>query len=218
MANETKLHLKVTGGPPFWWEIYKIMSRLIRLGVGDQRRFGLKRPEHPMWREHATLSQELLPYLGHGWISMKPDVSRLNGKEITFEDGSREIFDAIIYATGYKTTFPFLDKSTFNSDTDTTNLYRRMVSLKHPGLIFAGLVQPVGPTIPLVEIQGRWLASVLSGDIALPEPEVQAREVAQHQKYQRETYLDAARYVLEVDFRTYPAQMHADVRRTRASV
>jgi hypothetical protein len=45
--------------------------------------------------------------------------------------------------------------------------YRRMISITHPGLIFAGLVQPVGPTIPLVEIQGRWLAAVLSGDIDL---------------------------------------------------
>jgi hypothetical protein len=93
-----------------------------------------------------------------------------------------------------------------------------MVSLKQPGLIFAGLVQPVGPTIPLVEIQGRWLASVLSGDIALPEPDVQASEVAQHRNYQRETYLDAARYVLEVDFRTYAAQMHTDMFRGQAGV
>ncbi|HEX2114122.1 MAG TPA: NAD(P)-binding domain-containing protein, partial [Alphaproteobacteria bacterium] len=44
-----------------------VMARLIRLGVGDQTRFGVPRPEHPMWREHATLSQELLPYIGHGW-------------------------------------------------------------------------------------------------------------------------------------------------------
>ncbi|MEA3099295.1 MAG: hypothetical protein QOF74_3535 [Caballeronia mineralivorans] len=194
----------------------KIMSRLIRLGVGDQRRFGLKRPDHPMWREHATLSQELLPYLGHGWISMKPNISRMDGKEIAFEDGSRQVFDAIIFATGYKTTFPFLDRNTFDADTDTTNLYRRMVSLKHPGLIFAGLVQPVGPTIPLVEIQGRWLAAMLSGDIALPEHEVQVREVEQHRQYQKQTYLDADRYVLEVDFRTYAAQMNADMRRKAA--
>ncbi len=196
----------------------KIMSRLIRLGVGDQRRFGLKRPEHPMWREHATLSQELLPYLGHGWISIKPNVSRLNGKEIAFEDGSREIFDAIIYATGYKTTFPFLDKSTFKSDTDTTYLYRRMVSIKHPGLIFAGLVQPVGPTIPLVEIQGRWLAAVLSGDVDLSDIDTQRSEIADHQKRQRETYLDSDRYALEVDFRIYSRQLKADMHGGKASV
>jgi hypothetical protein len=28
-----------------------------------------------------------------------------------------------------------------------------MVSIERPGLFFAGLVQPIGPTIPLVEVQ-----------------------------------------------------------------
>lgn len=191
----------------------KIMSRLIRLGVGDQRRFGLRRPQHPMWREHATLSQELLPYLGHGWISIKPNVSRLDGKEIAFEDGSRNSFDAIIYATGYKITFPFLDKCTFVSETDTRHLYRRMISVKHPGLIFAGLLQHVGPTIPLVEIQGRWLAAVLSGDIDLPDIDTQRIEIAAHRKRQRETYLDSDRYALEVDARIYSRQLKADMQR-----
>ena len=45
-----------------------LMRWLLVLAVGDQRRFGVPRPQHPIWREHATLSQELLPYLGHGWI------------------------------------------------------------------------------------------------------------------------------------------------------
>jgi dimethylaniline monooxygenase (N-oxide forming) len=196
----------------------KIMARLVRFGVGDQSRFGLKKPGHPMWREHATLSQELLPYLGHGWITMKPDIRRLDGREVEFEDGSRKSFDAMVYATGYGISFPFLDKSLFDPETEAGDLYRRMISLKQPGLIFAGLVQPVGPTIPLVEIQGRWLASVLSGDITLPEPDVQAREVMQHHNYQRETYLDAARYVIEVDFRTYAAQMRTDMLRGQAGV
>jgi dimethylaniline monooxygenase (N-oxide forming) len=194
----------------------QIMSRLIRLGVGDQRRFGLKRPEHPMWREHATLSQELLPYLGHGWISMKPNIKHLNGAEVEFEDGSRESFDAIIFATGYKTTFPFLDKALFDPDKEVTNLYRRMISVKHPGLIFAGLVQPVGPTIPLVEIQGRWLAKVLSGDTALPEASVQRSEIARHRKRQRDTYLDSERYRLEVDSKIYSRQLRADMQLGKA--
>jgi dimethylaniline monooxygenase (N-oxide forming) len=196
----------------------KIMSRLIRLGVGDQRRFGLRAPGHPMWREHATVSQELLPYLGHGWISMKSNISRLNGKEVEFEDGSRETFDAVIYATGYKITFAFLDKAVFDPNTEATNLYRRMISPKHPGLIFAGLLQPVGPTIPLVEIQGRWLAAVLSGNVALPDLAAQQREIALHQKRQRETYLDSDRYALEVDARVYSRQLNADMKSGEAGI
>ena len=35
------------------------------------------------------------------------------------------------------------------------SLYRRIVSIEHPGLFFAELVQPIGPTIPLVEVQAQ---------------------------------------------------------------
>ena len=188
------------------------MARLIRLGQGDQERFGVRRPKHPMWREHATLSQELLPYLGHGWITMKPNIERLDGQQVVFEDGSSRPIDAIIYATGYKTSFPF-----FAAGTVEANLYRRVISLQQPGLYFAGLIQPVGPTIPLVEIQARWIAAVLSGAVRLPEAAVMHTEIERHHERQRKTYLDSDRYALEVDFKTYAKQMHADIRKGAAS-
>jgi dimethylaniline monooxygenase (N-oxide forming) len=191
----------------------KIMAQAIKLGVGDQSRFGLRKPDHPMWREHATLSQDLLPYIGHGWLSVKPNVKLLDGKSVEFDDGSRQDFDAIIYATGYNTSFPFLDKKLFDPATEAGQLYRRMVALRHSGLYFAGLVQPVGPTIPLVEIQGEWLAAALSGAMRLPDPRTREHEVKKHRDYQRRTYLDADRYILEVDFKTYARQMRNDVRR-----
>jgi dimethylaniline monooxygenase (N-oxide forming) len=195
-----------------------IMARLIRLGVGDQRRFGVPRPAHPMWREHATLSQELLSYIGHGWIAMKPDIAGLDGDQVRFKDGSRRRFDAIIYATGYKATFPFLSPEIFEVGKSGANLYRRIMLLDPPGLYFAGLVQPIGPTIPLVEIQARWIASVLARRMALPDKAEARREIEQHWLRQRRTYVDSARYALEVDFKTYAAQMNRDMATGRAGV
>jgi len=189
----------------------RIMARLIRLGVGDQRRFGLPRPEHPMWREHATLSQELLPYIGHGYISVKPNVKELRGESVAFADGTEEPLDAIIYATGYRITFPFLDRETFDPDREAGLLYRRMIPPAHPGLIFAGLVQPIGPTIPLVETQGKWIAALLSGRIALPDRAAMQAEIAEHRERQRRTYLGSDRYVLEVDYGLYTKQMKRDM-------
>ncbi|MCC5978037.1 MAG: NAD(P)-binding domain-containing protein [Salinarimonas sp.] len=193
--------------------IRRIMSVLVRFAQGDQRRFGLPRPEHPMWREHATLSQELLPAIGHGRISVKPNIARLDGDGVCFVDGSREPFDAIIYATGYRTRFPFLCEEIFNPDEEAGDLYRRMIPLAHDGLIFAGLVQPIGPTIPLVEIQGQWIARALSEKMALPDAQARAREVEAHRARQRKTWLDSPRYLLEVDFRHYAGQMRADMER-----
>lgn len=191
--------------------VRRIMARLVRLGVGDQRRFGLPRPAHPMWREHATLSQELLPYIGHGWITVRPDVKELRADSVLFEDGHDDPVDAIIYATGYKTTFPFLAPDVFDPEVQVGHLYRRMVLPDQPGLIFAGLVQPVGPTIPLVETQGKWIAAMLSGKMALPDRDTRQQEIAAHRERQRKTYLDSPRYTLEVDYALYSKQMKNDI-------
>jgi hypothetical protein len=91
-----------------------------------------------------------------------------------------------------------------------------MLSSEHPGLYFAGLVQPVGPTIPLVEIQARWLAAVLVGAVRLPDASTMRTEIERHHERQRRTYLDSDRYALEVDFKTYAKQMREDMQAGQA--
>lgn len=189
---------------------------LAYLVVGDQTRFGVPRPQHAIWREHATISQELLPYCGHGWIQVKPNVRQLAGDHVEFEDGSVEQVDAIIYATGYRTSFPFLDPKLFQVTEEVPALYRRIATPKLPGLYFMGLVQPVGPTIPLVEVQARWLAAALSGAMQLPTPATMANEIDRHVAAVRRRYVGAARYALEVDARSHAQQLLADMHRGRA--
>lgn len=193
-----------------------IIQRLMFLAVGDQRRYGVPRPNHAMWQEHATLSQELLPYVGHGWIRIRPNVRALEGDHVTFEDGSRLPFHVIIYATGYKTTFPFLDRSIFEVRDNQVALYRRVLAPDRPGLYFVGLVQPIGATIPLVEIQARWLAAVLAGEVSLPDRETMYREIARHRRTLERRYVNSARYTLEVDYKEYAKQLRRDMRRGRA--
>jgi dimethylaniline monooxygenase (N-oxide forming) len=198
--------------------IRMIMAHLIHLALGDQRRFGVRRPEHPMWREHATLSQELLPYIGHGWIMIKPNITKLDGDEVWFEDGSSKHFDTIIYATGYKPTPPFLEPDLFRAEVRPVLLYRRILSIVHPGLFFAGLVQPIGPTIPLVEVQARWIAAVLAGELKLPDRREMCAEVQAHHARQYRNYLDSDRYVLEVDYRSYVKALRRDMRARRRGI
>lgn len=196
-----------------------IMARLIYLAVGDQRRFGIPKPKHPMWREHATLSQELLPYIGHGWIGIKPNVVKLDGDAVEFADGSRKPFDAIIYATGYRTTFPFLAPSLFSvSDGEMVDLYRRMTPPGLPGLYFAGLVQPIGATIPLVEVQAQWIAAALGDSMTLPSADDMAREIRSHHEQKQRTWLNSARYTLEVDFKGYAGALRRDMKRRQAGL
>lgn len=194
--------------------VARTIVKWLAYGVtGDQARFGIPKPEHPVWREHATLSQELIPYCGHGWIKVKPNITKLEGDTVVFDDGSREAIDVIIHATGYKTSFPFLSPDIFSVNTGRVNLYRRMLVPDYPGLFMLGLVQPIGPTIPLVELQGRWLASVLANETMLPNRAVMQQEITAHHHHQASRYLDAARYALEVDARAYRKQLVGDMAR-----
>ena len=80
-----------------------------------------------------------------------------------------------------------------------------------PGLFMVGLVQPIGPTIPLVEIQARWIASVLAGETALPDAAVMQAEIAAHNAQLARRYVGSARYTLEVDFGEYARQLRRDM-------
>lgn len=195
-----------------------IVQRIAYMVTGDQQRFGIPKPEHAIWREHTTLSQELIPYCGHGWINIKPNIQRLEQQFVTFEDGSCEKVDAIIYATGYKTTFPFLAPEVFSVRDGEAALYRRMVAPNQPGLFMLGLIQPVGPTIPLVEVQAKWLASVLANQTALPDRKQMEAEVRGHREEISRRYVGSARYTLEVDGRRYSKQLFGDMRRGAAGV
>ncbi|MCB2070973.1 MAG: monooxygenase, partial [Ottowia sp.] len=99
------------------------------------------------------------------------------GRQVVFEDGSVEQVDAIIQATGYKTSFPFLDPALFQVNEEVPALYRRMAPPGLPGLFFLGLLQPVGPTIPLVEVQARWVAALLGGAMRAPDAATMQREI-----------------------------------------
>ncbi|MBT9524037.1 MAG: NAD(P)-binding domain-containing protein [Rhizobacter sp.] len=194
-----------------------LVQRLAYLAVGNQARYGVPRPKHAIWQEHATLSQELLPYVGHGWIRIKPNVRELQGTQVAFDDGSTAPIDAIIYATGYRTSFPFIAPELFEVKDAKVALYRRMLPPHLPGLFFVGLVQPIGPTIPLVEVQARWVASVLAGHTELPDEGTMEAEIARHHRHQADRYVGSARYTLEVDFRDYAKQLRGDIQRKKAS-
>ncbi|RFU21951.1 flavin-containing monooxygenase [Geodermatophilus marinus] len=188
-----------------------LVASLARLAVGPQERFGVPRPAHAVHREHATIGQELLQYVAYDWIRVRPDIASLDGDRVRFTDGTSTTADVVLYATGYDPSFPFLPADLVARAEHGGRLYRRIVHPDAPGLYFAGLVQPVGPTIPLVEVQGRWLARVLTGDVVLPGRDAMAQEIAAHRRWVRATFVGSERYRLEVDFRTYAGQLRRDM-------
>ena len=67
-----------------------------------------------------------------------------------------------------------------------------------------------------MEVQAKWLAGVLAGQVALPDNAGMQREVQAHQRELAKTYVGSARYTLEVDAATYKKQLFSDLRSGQA--
>jgi cation diffusion facilitator CzcD-associated flavoprotein CzcO len=179
------------------------MRLMLRLSVGRLGDYGLPDPDHQPLHAHPTVSSELVGKLGHGDITVKPNIDHFDGGEVVFTDGSREQVDVVVYCTGYRITFPFFDKSLVDAEDNRIGLYRRVASIEHPGLYFIGLIQPLGAIMPLAEAQSAWVAELVAGEGQLPSRSEMAREVAAEQAAMDRRYVNSKRHTVQVDFEPY---------------
>jgi len=192
------------------------MRALLRLAVGKMTDYGLPQPDHDVLEAHPTVSDELLGRLGHGDITVKPTISRFEGSTVVFADGSRVEADVVVYCTGYKVTFPFLDDTVVGAEDNHVDLYRRVVPPDRPGLYFIGLVQPLGAVMPLAEAQAHWVADLVAGRVTLPPRAEMRAQVAAYDEALRKRFVASKRHTIEVDFHAYRAELLRE--RTRRAV
>lgn len=203
---------------PAWLQALSLRA-MLRLARGKLSSYGLPEPSHGILAAHPTVSDDLLTRLGHGDITVKPNIARLDGSGVVFDDGSREDFDVIVYCTGYKVDFPFLDSGEFSAVSSADNevsLYRRVVDPGHPGLYFLGLIQPLGAIMPLAEAQAEWIADLVSGRAVLPSVAEMKAEITGYRESLRSRYVKSKRHTLEVDFLGYLREL-AEERRAGAA-
>lgn len=194
-----------------------MLSLSLRLAHGKQENYGVPRPARPLLSEHPTVSQDLLNMAGRGLIRFKPNIDHFEGHDVVFTDGTRDLFDMIVYATGYKVTFPFFKEGFFNVEqTNDLQLYRRVVHPDFLGLYFVGLVQPLGAIMPLAETQAIWIAKLIRGECRLPDQVTMLRSIDEEAAKNRRRYKQSARHTLQVDFHPYKQSIEREIKRMRA--
>ncbi len=193
-----------------------VMGGLLRLTQGRITDYGLPKPDHRVLHAHPTVSDDLLTRLGHGDLTVLPAIDRFEGSKVFFVDGSAHEIDAVVYCTGYKVTFPFLDKRVVRADDNRVDLYRRVVDPDNPGLYFVGLIQPLGSVMPLAEAQAEWVADLVTGEAALPSYDEMRRQIRQFDEALRRRYVTSRRHTLQVDFHKYRAEIARERRAGRA--
>jgi cation diffusion facilitator CzcD-associated flavoprotein CzcO len=181
----------------------RLAGILARLVSGRMEDFGLPTPDHRFLEAHPTVSSELLLRLGSGDAVAKPNVEELLGDRVRFTDGSVESVDAIIYATGYKTSFPFFDPEFISAPGNVLRLYKRMFKPGIDDLAFIGLGQAVPTIFPFAEIQAKLAARWLAGDWALPSPEVMEAEMRRDERLHVRHFSSRPRHTMEVDYYLY---------------
>jgi cation diffusion facilitator CzcD-associated flavoprotein CzcO len=183
------------------------MRTMLRVAVGKMTDYGLPKPDHDVLEAHPTVSDDLLSRLGHGDITVKPSIERFEGSTVRFTDGSSVEADVVVYCTGYKITFPFLDDSVVRADDNHVDLYRRVVPPDRPGLYFIGLVQPLGAVMPLAETQAHWVSDLIRGRVSLPSPARMREQIAAYDEALRRRFVASKRHTIEVDFHAYRAEV-----------
>src|SRR5919106_6586734 len=173
------------------------------IASGRMEGFGLPHPNHGFLEAHPTVSSELLLRLGSGDAVAKPNVQELQGDSVRFEDGSIEEIDAIVYATGYRITFPFFDPDFLSAPDNRFPLYKRIFKPGIDDLAFIGFAQTVPTLFPSVELQSKLVGRYLNGEYALPSLQEMEERIVRDQERHFGRVVDRPRHTMQIDWYIY---------------
>jgi dimethylaniline monooxygenase (N-oxide forming) len=148
-----------------------------RLGAGGSSIGDLPLPPFDLERSRFTPNTAIVPRLASGAIAVRPEIRQIDERRVIFADGTDTSPDAIIFCTGYRLTFPFLEEPLRSSLDDGASLFEYVFPRGTANLAFIGLCVVVGPYPPVVELQARWVARVFAGSADLPREEEMSRAI-----------------------------------------
>jgi len=183
---------------------------VIRWVLGPTELAGLPKPDHRLFESHPIINSRLHGQVAHGKLAIRPDIAELLADRVRFVDGTEERVDVILYATGFRLSFPFLDSKYLNWHADRPNLFLNIFHPQRDNLFCAGLIQPDSGQWGLVDYQAQLIAHYLRALNEKPRAARwfrQLKESAATQHSRRIRYLDSPRHRLEVEHYSYRRQL-----------
>lgn len=153
------------------WLQERMTRLLIRIVLGQNSDYpGLPEPATNNLNEQLPVVNNLLLYwIHHGRITPAPGIRDITGTTVEFDDGARDSFDTILWATGFEVSLPFIDNSLLT--------WRDSVPLRHGAmtvpvglerLYFVGMSAPRGAQMPPYSYEARLVLSMMELDETLP--------------------------------------------------
>jgi hypothetical protein len=187
-----------------------LLTVMLKLVHGDMTSYGLPAPPYKPGQGPLISSSELLPAIVHGKITPKPVIAGVDGSRVRFADDDVVEADAIIYCTGYRIAFPFLDDALVGArGDDAPPLYHQVVPPEIEGLYFIGLIHSMMSLMPLAEYQAEWVGDLLTGAVDLPSRTQMWSEIRRARRRQDRRFYDHSGHLL-VDPNEYERLIRAE--------
>lgn len=143
-----------------------LLARLLaKISIGENSAYpGMPAPEsHDLAGGATTVNDQLLYWIQHGRIDVKPAIDQITGKTVHFDDGTSEVYESILWATGFNASLPFLDADIIRWEDGAPVRYAGGILPEGAeNLYFVGLIAPRGPQIPVYGEQMRYIIRMIA--------------------------------------------------------
>jgi len=187
------LHALLT---PLKWLVWRLVERIFAWQFAlTKETTPTSRIEIDVFTGGQILTYEARDMIQSGQLTVCKDaIARYtrDGVELA-RDGASLPCDMLVYGTGFVKSYDYLDAATrakLRIQDDGLYLYRSMLPVGVPGLAFLGSEVSTFNNILTHGLQAAWLASVLSGTVALPPPR-QMRQSVEAEMHWKRTWMPA---------------------------
>nr|WP_322865027.1 NAD(P)-binding domain-containing protein [Aquicoccus sp. G2-2]MEA1112251.1 NAD(P)-binding domain-containing protein [Aquicoccus sp. G2-2] len=119
-------------------------GQILKWFVGKPQKYGFPEPDHKLYESQPVVNSLVIYHAGHGDLTVRPDIARLDGKTVHFTDGTEAEYDMILTATGYHLHYPFIDKSLLNWQGFAPHLFLNTMHPARDDLFMLGMVEAIG--------------------------------------------------------------------------
>ena len=156
-----------------------LFQTIIRIHLGDTRRLGMPEPDHRILESHPIMNSQIVHYLQHGDIEIKPDIDRLDGDRVLFNDGTSVEVDIILCATGYTMEIPYLEPGSIPIHDGRPDLYLNIFSRDHEGLFGLSFLETNAGVFSLFDTMSDLIVNSLRDREARPDEHRKFRDMVQ---------------------------------------
>lgn len=175
---------------PVMGPVFGLVGALFNFQLGTR---GVRQPDMDVVKDFygyaQVLDTSLKAAVASGAVAArKGEIARLTEKSVVLTDGTELPCDLLVCATGFKKDYSYLPAATRDAlglENDGLYLYRNILPPGVRDLAFIGSEVATISNIATHGLQSEYLAYVLKGRVALPEPPAMAAAVEAHKSWAR---------------------------------